>query len=379
MIKCKFITNGLSIQYDGIVRPCCTWIDDSEWKDQNHYTNIKDFSNWHKSPQVLEKKKMLDRGEWPDNCVNCKKIEELGRGDSMRGNGNSAYKSYNEEDITLEIRPGSVCNFACQSCWPDASSRVRDFMHKAGIIEKSKVISRSIQDFEFLHPVSHRIKDVVLLGGEPFFDKHCQKFLNWATTNLKSNIMIFTNGQNIDYDFIKNYKHKLTLIFSIDAIGKPAEYIRYGGEWEKIKENFLKTRKYENTEVRVNITTSAYNLYYLKDLLDFLMDDWPNLVTFGTALENHLQPNVIPIKQRQIIIDRLEKILDSVPSSSIQNIDQKYNLINAINSLVYKLKNDKFDDKNHEYLCSFIKQMDKVKKIEMQHYCPELFDILFQK
>ena len=30
------------------------------------------------------------------------------------------------DDITLEIRPGNTCNFACQTCWPEASSRVHN-------------------------------------------------------------------------------------------------------------------------------------------------------------------------------------------------------------------------------------------------------------
>lgn len=366
----------MSIQYDGVVRPCCTWVVDEEWKKENHYTKIADIENWHNSPQVLEKREMLERGEWPSNCINCKNAEESGRDDSMRGNGNSAYYNYNEKDITIEIRPGSVCNFACQSCWPDASSRVRHFMDKAGLIDKNEVDTSSITDFKFLSPVSHRIKDIVLLGGEPFYDKNCLKFLKWAVENIDANIMIFTNGLYIDYNFIEKYKSKITLIFSIDAIGNPADYIRYGSDWDKVKENYFKIKKYEHVELRVNITTSVYNFCYLENLLDFLIEYWPNLVTFGYADEKHLQPNVIPMEKRKNIIESLETIPKKIWNLNIHE-HQQHNTVNAINSIINKLKNDDFNSEQYNYLCSYIEKMDKVKKIKIKDYCPELCDILF--
>lgn len=366
----------MAIRYDGVIRPCCAWTVDEKWKKENHYSKITDIENWHNSPQVLEKRKMLERGEWPTNCVKCQHAEESGRDDSMRGNGNNAYYDYSEKDITIEIRPGSVCNFACQSCWPDASTRVKHFMDKAGLIDKNEVDAASITDFEFLTPVSHRIKDIVLLGGEPFYDKNCLKFLNWATENINANIMIFTNGLYIDYNFIEKYKSKITLIFSIDAIGRPADYIRYGSQWEKVKENYYKTRKYENTEVRVNITTSAYNFCYLETLLDFFKNDWPDLITFGYASEPHLQPDVIPIEKRSVIVESLERIPEKIWKSNIHK-DQQHNTSNSINSIINSLKTNSFNIEQYDYFCSYIEKMDKVKKIKIKDYCPELCDILF--
>jgi len=377
MFECKFITNGMSIQYDGVIRPCCTWVVDEKWKKENHYTKINNIENWHNSPQVVEKREMLERGEWPSNCVNCKKIEESGRYDSMRGNGNNAYQNYYADDITIEIRPGSVCNFACQSCWPDASTRVRDFMHKAGIIDKNTIDTSSIKDFDFLLPVANRIKDIVLLGGEPFYDKNCLNFLEWAIKNLNANIMIFTNGLHIDYNFIERYKSTITLIFSIDAVGTPADYIRFGGNWEKVKENYFNVKKYDHVDLRVNVTTSVYNLYYLEELLDFFKDEWPDLITFGCAHEPYLQPDVIPKEKRLNIIKSLERIPSKIWKSDIHK-DQQHNTVNAITSIIDKLKNNNFDLEKYTYLCSYIEKMDKVKKINIQDYCPELYEILFQ-
>ena len=366
----------MTIKNNGVLSPCCAWVEDEEWKKENHYTQIYDIKNWHKSPQILEKRKMLESGIWPENCIKCQKIEEAGNYSSMRGNGNNAYHDYNEEDITLDIWPGSVCNFACQTCGPESSSRIRNFMHKAGMIDKKTVDISSLENFDFLYPIKDRIKDVSVLGGEPFYDKNCLKFLKWSEKNINARIIIFTNGLYINYDFIENCNSKLVIVFSIDAIGKPADYIRYGSHWEKVKENYFKVKKYSNVEVRVNVTTSVYNFCYLKELIDFFKSDWPSVLSFSYADEGHLQPNVVPIEKRPLLIKSLEKIPYEILKSDIRE-DQKRNTINAIVSIINKLKHDTFNLEQYTYLCSYIEKMDRVKKISIKSYCPELYEILF--
>jgi ubiquitin C-terminal hydrolase len=49
----------------------------------------------------------------------------------MRLNGDAAYSHYAQDELVLEIRPGNTCNLACQTCWPQASSRVTDYYRKA--------------------------------------------------------------------------------------------------------------------------------------------------------------------------------------------------------------------------------------------------------
>ena len=122
-MKCKFLEHGMAIGYDHVVKPCCEWTQDSEWNRQNHISQV-DLATWHQSPQVIQIRDQLAQGTWPDPCRLCAQVEQNGRQDSMRGNGLSAYVDHQDQDIVLEIRPGSVCNFACQTCWPAASSRV---------------------------------------------------------------------------------------------------------------------------------------------------------------------------------------------------------------------------------------------------------------
>jgi MoaA/NifB/PqqE/SkfB family radical SAM enzyme len=297
----------------------------------------------------------------------------------MRLNAESSYGAYTKDDITLEIRPGSVCNFACQTCWPAASSRVNEYYKQAKIkLHRNQLLSSvdtdkkfALQNFDFLLPIADRIKSVVLLGGEPFYDRNCLAFLDWWQSNTNAELTLFTNGSCIRFDLLEKIKNKMTLVFSVDAVGQPAEYIRFGTNWNQVYNNFCRTVKYDKIDVRVNITQSVYNYTYLDELLDLFIDDWPNLITFGTVFESHLNESVIPDEHRSGIIYKLEKCVVKLQQANIE-LGQKQNAINALTSTIENLKNIEFSEKNWLFFKNFVQKMDKVKNIDIRDYCPEV-------
>jgi organic radical activating enzyme len=374
-MECKFLRHGISLSYDHVLKPCCEWRYDDSWSEKNHL-KIVDISSWHQSRQIKKNIKLIENNQWPDHCISCEKTESQGRADSIRGNGNQAYQHYQEDDITLEIRPGSVCNFACQTCWPEASSRVAQYHHQAGLIDIKNVNSQSIENFDMLLPVSHRIKDVVLLGGEPFYDKSCLRFLNWAADNLSSRLTMFTNGSAIDFDFIEKYPGSLCIVVSLDAIEKPAEYIRFGTEWATVFSNYQKLKKYNNVERRVNVTVSIYNYYYLLDLIELLCQDWPDCVTFGHPRREWFNEFSLPEQHRKCVIDRLSSAIDKVNQTEIE-IGQKHNAVNALSAIVNNLQGRRpWIPESTKKFKDFVQKMDFAKKISMQDYCKDLYRII---
>lgn len=381
-MHCKFLNHGIALAYQNIVRPCCTWEFDSEYQNTNRAEYV-DFFNWHNQNVFKEARETLAAGKWPKNCNYCKTIESQGRHDSTRLNGNRSYEHFTKSDLVVEIRPGSVCNFACQTCSPAASSRVYQYYKSADMLSTSetadkKVIrivdhhkSESFANFDFLLPVANQIKTVILLGGEPFYDKNCIKFLHWWEANTNAELITFTNGSVINYEFLQKSKNKIILVFSLDAIEKESAYIRFGTDWSVVENNFRYAKQLSNIEVRVNITTSVYNFYYLDRLIDYLLDDWPSVVSFGPATEDLYQEQVIPIEYRQVIIDKLTATIEKLKVSSVEE-GQKWNAINAIVSIVENLKLMPFDSSANQKLQKFINQMDSVKKISISDYCPEL-------
>jgi sulfatase maturation enzyme AslB (radical SAM superfamily) len=313
---------------------------------------------------VVKIQQELAKEVWPVNCQRCAHIEQQGRQDSGRGNGTSAYSTYKENDITLEIRPGSVCNFACQTCWPEASSRVAQYHHQAGLINIKNVDSTSIDNFEFLLPIIGRIQDVVLLGGEPFYDPSCQKFLAWAQKNLQANITMFTNGSHVDWDWVDAYPGKITMVFSIDAVGPPAEYVRVGTNWSIVNSNFVKAQTHPKIQLRVNITTSVYNYHLIEGVIDLLTPQWPTVVSFGTPHQLYMRESVVPVETRKELIQSLERCIDKIWQSQIES-GQQHNAVNAIQSIINNFNQLSFDADLFQQLRQFVKSMDQVNRINI--------------
>ena len=366
-MECKFIKHGIALSYDQIVKPCCAWETSDSWRQHNHYQKI-DLATWHQSPQVASVRRALELDQWPKDCARCERVEAQGRTDSMRGNGNHAYADYNDRDITLEIRPGNTCNFACQTCWPEASSRVAQYHNQAGLIDVKNLDSTRMDDFDFLLPICDRIRDVVLLGGEPFYDKSCLRFLSWAQKNLQAHMMMFTNGSVIDVDFLQTYPGQLTVIFSLDAVGRPAEYIRHGTVWPEVLANYLAVKSMSNIEVRVNITCSVYNYVHLEPLIELLCADWPAVVSFGFPYQPYLTEQSIPEHMRDTVTQSLQRVVDRLNTAEIP-ADQRSNAVNAVRSIIRNLESVPFDAEQNQHLIEFIAKMDQVKQIRAGDYC----------
>lgn len=372
-MKCAFLEHGIRIYYTGTVTPCCVLQYDHANTAQFHIDKL-DLNRYHQSAFVTNLRQQLHKDQWPKECSNCESIENQGRQDSMRLNGNQAYGDFASNSIALEIRPGNTCNFACQTCWPAASSRVHDFYKRAQI--PVAAVPHQSWDYQSLLPILSRIRSIVILGGEPFYDKKTLQFLRWASKQpIDAHFTIFTNGSLIDHDMLRTFDKPLTLVFSIDAIGRPAEYIRYGTNWTEVEKNYWAARQIDSIDTRVNITTSVYNFAYIKDLVQWLGRDWPSCVTFGTSDSSanswFMNARAIPLDKRTSITQSLNECLSFLGQAAISS-DQKNNAINAVRALIQEIEQQDFDATQHQTLIDFIKKMDSVKNICIDNYCPEV-------
>lgn len=375
-MECKFLSNGIAIQYHNFLKPCCVWQADSQWIT-DHNVKTADLINWHNHPDLVKAREQLANNQWPKNCQDCQRIESQGRQDSIRLNGASAYNHYSTDDLTLEIRPGNVCNFACQTCWTPASTRVMEFYRKADIADPYKdYVKNSLTDFNLLLPVKDRLKNIVILGGEPFYDPKCLEFWQWANTNTRADLLAFTNGSVLRPELLLDTGRKYTLVFSLDAVGSAAEYIRFGTVWNTVLANFNYVQKeLPHVELRVNITTSVYNWLYFPDLIELLVDRWPAVVSFGIASELEFTEAVVPSHARTPIIQRLESCLSKLELAQIES-DQKHNAVNAVSSIIHNLKVTAYDQVLHDKFKDYVVKMDQVKGIKLGDHCPELAVLL---
>jgi organic radical activating enzyme len=374
-MECKYLDNVIAIQYQNFLKPCCAWKADEQWI-KTHNLKTTDIVNWHHHEDLIRARTQLANNQWPTSCSECENMERQGRKDSIRLGGNKSYKDFATDDLVLEIWPGSVCNFACQTCSPLDSSRVIHFYRQANIPHLSVELAKTdFSDFNFLSAIKQRLKKIIILGGEPFYDPKCLDFFQWCKNNTNAELTIFTNGSIIVPEFLNSFTKKNKLVFSLDATGKPAEYIRFGTIWNKVWENFNLARNLANIEAQVNITTSVYNFYYFPDLIDMLIPNWPTMVSFGPAIEDMYSEQVIPLHLRSMFIDRLNLSQISLFKSNIEP-DQKSNAINAIKSIVNNLRTLPYNHTLHSQFKTHVAGMDRVKKIKLSDYCPEISKIL---
>jgi hypothetical protein len=158
-------------------------------------------------------------------------------------------------------------------------------------------------------------------------------------------------------------------------VGKPAEYIRYGTDWDQVYKNYYQIQQYANVELRVNITTSAYNYIYLEEIIDMLIIKWPAVVSFGTPFQNFLKEAVIPIQHRQDIIDSLARAISKIQGAKIA-IGQKQNAMNAILSIKNNLEKSPHNADGFIRWRKYVHDLDRVKHINIQDYCEFVGSIL---
>jgi sulfatase maturation enzyme AslB (radical SAM superfamily) len=186
---------------------------------------------------------------------------------------------------------------------------------------------------------------------------------------------MFTNGSAVDWDWIDSYPGKIVLVFSLDAVGRAAEYIRLGTDWAIVEQNFQKARNHPNVELRVNITLSAYNLNYVQDVVDLLIPNWPSVVSFGIPHQLLFRENVIPVQYRANIIAGLESCVTAIKQAEIES-GQKSHAVNALTSTITNLQTQSWDHACYKEFQKFVADMDRVKRIRVGDYCADVADML---
>jgi predicted XRE-type DNA-binding protein len=182
----------------------------------------------------------------------------------------------------------------------------------------------------------------------------------------------------VDWNWVNNYTGTITMVFSIDAVGQPAEYIRFGTEWPVVEKNLYQAMNHPKVETRVNITTSVYNYYYISDVIDLLINRWPAVVSFGSPKDSYLLETAIPLQIRGAILDRLQTTISNLEESMIEP-GQKSNAVNALKSIVNNLATLAWDQAEHDKLCNFVTKMDQVKKINAADYVDFLSSMLVKQ
>lgn len=318
-MKCTHTYNHLAVvEGNGRISPCCQY-DSSEDKDfwthtiyeKDSLDGILASDKWQEIREAIKNK----CGE----CIACWNDENNGVV-SRREWSNEVMPDHKEfilED--LEIGLDYTCNMMCRSCKPDQSSK---WNSATGVLdtllpfepmryEKSNNHSKFTKDMKRILENSDlsNLRLVRLVGGEPFYSKSFDWFIDklYNETDVKNlEFAVSTNASIIPkmetmHKILEMKKVRIDL--SLDAVGDLASTIRWGVDWEIVKENVLRwvrlATMHKNIVLQCHPTISILNVNKLQELVDFLDEQ---KIEFSASMlrgPEYLDLNQIPLEYRK--------------------------------------------------------------------------------
>lgn len=170
------------------------------------------------------------------------------------------------------FNPGNICNLACVTCGPSASSR---WKHECGLpIPKGNPVDLDLGILED----AKNLKSIVIGGGEPVLNFSTETFLKNA--NPEQDILVHFNGTVLpgpDFLTASSRFENIRYCFSLDGVGDRFEYLRWPARWSQVVKNilFLVDTAPDNIQFSVNTTISQLNKLYYTEVVDWVTEYIP--------------------------------------------------------------------------------------------------------
>lgn len=243
---------------------------------------------------ILDK---LLNGKEPKECeVTCWSLENIGV-KSLREIKNATLDHLMDRDIInfyddslhtkehpiyfYKIETSNICNSLCVTCSGKYSTAWRELERKNGgdsydyiqllADEQGLHFDKRYHDNDSFLSIDYaRAKFINLFGGESTIDKTNYQILRNLVANGNTDCLVsFTTHGNFN---LTPWQQELLLKFSrihfnfsIDALEKPYEYVRYPLSWNKLLKN-IDWCKNKNIEISVNWTLSNLTIFYYDEI-----------------------------------------------------------------------------------------------------------------
>lgn len=322
---CPEIYRGLFIDRHNngrvLIAPCC--------QAQGNTQDVDTF-DFNSNEYLTRLRGEFLQGQKPDACQRCWDAEDLG----IKSRRQSAIEFFNIDPNDTVVLQGLdfnatwACNSACIMCGPQASSLWATELGNVSV-EKTKFRSNRIIDKLELS----NLKKAHFNGGEPLLtNDHLQVLSNVPPQDLfvsyNTNGTIYPSDQTIE---VWKQLKLVKLFFSIDAVGKAFEYIRWPAKWNEVEDNLLRMKAHlpSNVMFGFNITVGMYNLFDLVDLIDWINC---NLITNREGDRSDVNIQIAyNFDPAALTSDVREKVL-----SSIKDCDQLSSVYNYLLTTKYK-------------------------------------------
>ena len=350
----------------------------SAWDDRNKkmccFANLPKYKNYkemHNDNTVKQLVNDLQNGIRSPTCKTCWTMEDDGifsmRQQSLQNEGLPKTNDFLQQELQdkklkyLILDSGIQCNFACRTCGPWSSTG----HHKEWAEKNGRAWKTDNVDLEgLLKQDLSNVKNIEVLGGEPFTNLDHLKVIDKLKNSQPYWLTYTTNGsvrlRKEILDKFTNFK-AVNICLSIDAIGKPFEYIRTLGKWDQIVKNVANLQEqkktYKHLGINAHITISALNVLYINESID-----WFNSKNIKFDFTYCYDPkeysmNLFNEKQKQHIINYLKDKKETAP-------------------IIKHIENSKFDEELFEKFKYAVSFTEKFRKLSLKDYLPKLHELV---
>ena len=285
----------------GTVRPCC--LAEEEITDNaGHKFDLAtaEFSTVQNSDYMQDLRQQFVDGKQPATCRKCFKEERSGRTSKRMHTLDRLKHMIPAQDWTADAKPlmfldlklGNICNLKCRICgsWSSSTFATEELQfirfgedrkdnHHYRMLKQGAWPRENPTFWTEIAQVSDQIRYIEFTGGEPFMIReHFDLLRGLIDRGIAGAIEIHynTNGTQWPADAEAIWKHfrLVEIAVSIDDVGDRFEYQRSNAVWTEVVANIerfkLLRERMNNIKLQFCCTVNVFNVYYLKELADWV-------------------------------------------------------------------------------------------------------------
>jgi len=380
---CQLKWNWTTLYLDGGVSMTCHRTAETALTPEN-------FNNFHNTEVVLDDRRRMLQGLWPEkSCSYCKNLEKAGGfSDRLRHLDipNQVPPELDSDATALVVSPTIVevffdntCNLGCLYCSPYLSSVINNENQKFGTFIKGDLQLTKVEThhkdltpyfWQWFVTGFPKLKRFGALGGEPLYQKEFEKLLDMIEQypNPDCELYIVTNlmvGTDRLCMFIDRFKKliltkkikKIDVTCSIDCWGPQQEYVRWGLQLHQWQKNFEILLNNKWLYLSINQTITGLTIKTMPELLAKIKE-WngtrPVHQHFSIASPgpSYFEPGVLGGDQFK---DDFDQILNLMPQVS----DEDKTTYNYMASIASKVTKSTIDVKEVVKLLDFLDEKDR--------------------
>ncbi|MBC8494882.1 radical SAM protein [archaeon] len=160
----------------------------------------------------------------------------------------------------MVLSPSDYCQLSCEGC-------LTDKLRSGSVKDKSKILDYELMDSAVTQAKELGSVAIGLMGGEPLHEFSLNNVLELLDAHNDITFFIFTNGKNLNEDFIESAKKNRNALYflSCDGIGEVSDQSRGKGSFQYI-DSAINKLSAEKIPYALSFTVRANNWEHLSEI-----------------------------------------------------------------------------------------------------------------